>query len=99
MLLNESLHQYVPTFKRLKQGNTAYGKAPLLFFCEKMVEILRGCLCINQIAQYKLVGVYLPFVWTRNILGVGFGKPHLHVGFEFGKTKANGKDFVEYMVE
>jgi hypothetical protein len=80
MLLNESLHQYVPTFKRLKQGNTAYGKASLLFaliwvtcshgylrmdacfkwflfFGGKMVEILRGHLCIKQTARYELDGV------------------------------------------
>jgi hypothetical protein len=31
MLLNESLHKYVPTFNGLKHGNSAYGKAPLLF--------------------------------------------------------------------
>jgi hypothetical protein len=30
MLLNESLHQYVPTFNGLKQGNAAFAKASLL---------------------------------------------------------------------
>jgi hypothetical protein len=31
MLLNESQHPYVPTFKLLMHGNAAYGKAPFLF--------------------------------------------------------------------
>jgi hypothetical protein len=121
MLLNESLHKYVPTFKRLKQGNTAYGKAPLLFaliwvtcshgylrlddcfkwflfFLWKNGWNTEGVLCINQTAQYKLVGVYLPLVWTKNILGIGFGKHQQYVCLGFGSGKASGltSGFIEY---
>jgi putative restriction endonuclease len=51
MLLNESLHKYVPTFKRLKQGNTAYGKAPHkpILLLAVMHQIEKGHIPDNRI--------------------------------------------------
>jgi hypothetical protein len=105
MLLNESQHPYIPTFKLLKHGNATYGKAPLLFallwvifshgyirmddcfkwllfFCGKMVGILRGvCASIKKHGTNSL-GI-------RNIIGVGFEKSHKHVCSRFVSRKAS----------
>jgi hypothetical protein len=47
-------------------------------------------LAFSNMGLVTVLGVYLPLVWTTNIIDIGFEKPRQHVGLGFGKWGGEG---------